>query len=76
MGAQMQIITYDHWLPHVLGTNGMRKLGTYKGYNPQVDPTISNEFATAAFRFGHALIQPVIYIFVLLKTKTQFNKMK
>ncbi len=63
VGAQMQIITYEHWLPHILGPIGMKKLGRYKGYNPKIDPTVSNEFATAAFRFGHALIQPVFKLY-------------
>lgn len=61
IGAQMQVITYDSWLPYILGPVGMKKLGTYKGYDPKIDPTITNEFATAAFRFGHGLIQPVLH---------------
>ncbi|GIY20735.1 peroxidasin [Caerostris darwini] len=58
VGAIMQHITYSHWLPKILGKEGYAKLGPYKGYNPDVNPTISNVFATAALRFGHTLINP------------------
>jgi len=34
IGAQMQHVTYDHWLPHVIGEKGMEELGTYHGYDP------------------------------------------
>lgn len=50
VGAQMQHITYADWLPLILGKRGMVELGTYQGYNPQVNPTITTEFATAALR--------------------------
>ncbi|XP_050402018.1 peroxidasin homolog, partial [Patella vulgata] len=61
IGAVMQHITYNGWLPKVIGSKGMAMMGEYNGYNPNVDPTIVNEFATAAFRFGHSLVQPVIF---------------
>ena len=61
VGAQMQVITFKSWLPHVLGPTGMQMIGKYEGYKPDVDPTVSNEFTTAAFRFGHGLIQPFTF---------------
>uniref|UniRef100_A0A3B5M4J2 Peroxidasin n=1 Tax=Xiphophorus couchianus TaxID=32473 RepID=A0A3B5M4J2_9TELE len=61
VGAQMQHITYNHWLPKILGEAGMRILGPYTGYDPNVNAGIFNSFATAAFRFGHTLINPILY---------------
>ncbi|XP_072417108.1 peroxidasin homolog isoform X3 [Chiloscyllium punctatum] len=61
VGAQMQHITYSHWLPKILGDIGMKKVGDYKGYDPNVNAGIVNVFATAAFRFGHSLINPILY---------------
>ncbi|XP_030318926.1 peroxidasin homolog [Calypte anna] len=61
VGAQMQHITYAQWLPKVLGEAGMKMLGEYKGYDPNVNAGILNAFATAAFRFGHTLINPILY---------------
>lgn len=60
IGAMLQHITYEHWLPHIIGSEGMRMMGEYKHYDPQVDSTISNVFATSALRMGHGLIQPVL----------------
>ncbi|XP_058872731.1 peroxidasin homolog isoform X1 [Acipenser ruthenus] len=61
VGAQMQHITYQHWLPKILGDVGMKIIGEYKGYDPNVNGGILNAFATAAFRFGHTLINPILY---------------
>lgn len=60
VGAQMQRITFSGWLPKILGPVGIKKLGKYSGYNPSVDPSILNTFSTAAFRFGHTMIQPIL----------------
>ncbi|CAG9835601.1 unnamed protein product [Diabrotica balteata] len=61
VGASMQHVTYKQWLPIIIGKKGMQKLGEYQGYNPNINPSISNVFATAALRFGHTLINPVLH---------------
>lgn len=60
--AEYQHIIYNEWLPSVLGRRWMEEkqmLPKESGYSDiyfDLDPSISNEFATAAFRFGHSLI--------------------
>lgn len=61
VGAEMQLITYEHWLPLILGPEGFELLGKFKEYDPYINPSISNVFATAALRFGHSLINPELH---------------
>ena len=59
VGALIQKITYMDYLPKVLGQNNLDTLiGQYEGYDPSVDASIPNSFATAAYRYGHSLIRP------------------
>jgi hypothetical protein len=51
--AEIQAITYNEWLPALLGGTGV---GAYRGYDANANPAIANEFATAGFRFGHSLL--------------------
>ncbi len=55
--AEIQAITYNDWLPALLGNGAV---GNYQGYNPAVDPSISNLFASAAYRFGHSMLSPTL----------------
>jgi len=57
VGGIIQHITYEEWLPVLLGPEA---LPAYRGYDPTVNPGISNEFATFAFRFGHTMVNPFI----------------
>jgi peroxidase len=54
VGAEMQAITYNEFLPALLGKDA---LPAYEGFKPDVDPGISTLFATACYRFGHSMVR-------------------
>lgn len=54
----IQAITYNEFIPALMGNNALRP---YRGYNPLVYPNISNVFATAAYRFGHSMLDSEIW---------------
>ncbi len=56
VGAEIQHITYNEWLPALTGS----ALPAYNGYQTGVDPTIANEFAAALFRVGHTMLSPTL----------------
>lgn len=51
--AQIQAITYNQWLPALLGVDA---ISSYSGYDPNVNSSIANVFSTAAYRFGHSML--------------------
>ncbi|CAG9854931.1 unnamed protein product [Phyllotreta striolata] len=60
----IQHVTYREFLPILLGPDVIRLFdlellpkGYYKGYNSTIDPTIANAFSSAAYRFGHSMVQ-------------------
>jgi peroxidase len=61
--AQWQHIIYNEFLPVIIGRSKMQELGLLplqkgfsRDYDENLNPTILNEFAGAAFRFGHSLV--------------------
>ncbi|KAK7074890.1 hypothetical protein SK128_026306 [Halocaridina rubra] len=65
--ALAQQITYQEYLPLLLGSevmaeNDLNLLSEGPGftYDEFVDATIANVFATAAFRFGHSMVNDVL----------------
>jgi hypothetical protein len=53
VAAEIAHITYAEFLPHLLGRDA---LAPYAGYDPNVDPRPSVEFAGAAYRWGHSTV--------------------
>ncbi|KAI4875192.1 hypothetical protein NFI96_000075, partial [Prochilodus magdalenae] len=62
MGAYHQILVFRNYLGPIVGPDALQnQLGPYPGYDPNTDPSIANVFATAAYRFAHATIQPLVF---------------
>ncbi|XP_052739759.1 chorion peroxidase [Bicyclus anynana] len=60
--AEFQHIIYNEWLPLLLGSKIMQMYGLTPSagyalaYDPETNPSLSGEFATAAMRFGHSVV--------------------
>ncbi len=57
--AEIQVVTYKEWLPALLGDGA---LPAYRGYKPNVNPGIANEFSTAAFRLHTSINEDVDFV--------------
>lgn len=55
--GEIQAITYNEFLPALLGVNA---IDAYAGYDASINPGIATEFSTAAYRFGHTMLNDTI----------------
>lgn len=70
--AELQQITYNEFLPVMIGQEAMKNynlelppdVSAHSSYNSSVDATIFNSFSTAAYRFGHTLVNGLIQLFM------------
>lgn len=67
--AEIQHITYKEWLPLVIGHEAMERFslfGSSQGYSSdyddEINPSMTNEFTGAAFRFGHSTVQGRLFM--------------
>lgn len=67
--AEMQHITYNEWLPLVIGNQAVERFsllskphGFSLDYDEEINPSMTNEFTGAAFRFGHSAVQGKLFV--------------
>lgn len=66
--AEMQVIIYKEFLPAVIGDLAIEEFrlhlsreGNYaQDYDPRIEPSVTNEFASAAYRFGHSIVGGIL----------------
>ena len=64
--AEIQSVVYGEFLPAILGSQnleGLVLLSEGSAYDSKTNPSITNEFSTASYRFGHSMIQGIIQLF-------------
>ncbi len=59
VGGIMQAITFNDFLPALLGDNA---IPPYGGYDDNVNATIANLFSTACYRVGHTMLPPDVML--------------
>lgn len=58
VGALMQVITYEEFIPALLG----EELPDYLGYDESVNGSVATEFSTVGYRVGHTMLNSTINV--------------
>ena len=73
----MQSIVYGQFLPEILSAEMLDKFGLRlnKGstYFPEANPTLRNEFSTAANRYGHSQVQVFCWYLIFALDHTEIE---
>ena len=57
VAALCQKITFRDFLPKLIGQDKIDEIiGSYKGYDSEIQPDVWTEFSTAVYRIGHSLL--------------------
>ncbi|XP_005111772.2 peroxidase-like protein 3 [Aplysia californica] len=81
VGAVLQKISYDEYLPEVLGRENANNYALTStsnyNYDNNINPNLPNVFSTAAFRFGHSMLSDSLTIGgTIVETGDLFNRPK
>ena len=63
--AEYQNVVYSEYLEGALGKNDLKPTIQGTIYNPKVKAEITNEFATAVYRFGHSMLNGQVKVLAL-----------
>ncbi|XP_068677746.1 peroxidasin-like [Montipora foliosa] len=80
--AEIQHIHYNEWLPTFYNESVREREGIllepkgrfFEDYDPELDPSLINSFATAAYRMGHSLVREEIFLVDPLFRKRGFSE--
>ena len=82
MGAQIQHITFNEFLPTILGKETMNKyelspkqMGFFSGYDINTNPGTANAVATAALRFTASLLPAILQYYEQSGLKVRVEKL-
>ena len=62
VGGLHQAITFNEFLPTLLGGKTSVAIAPYCGYNTMVEASIDNTFSTACYRVGHTMLSEILHL--------------